>query len=1283
MESLLHSVSLADFDLHKGNTISQTYPASVDLAAEVRQSNLHDLCFPDGAHEAQCDTVYGVLDRIDGGQLYAVGFYRAVRTNLVKRGAVQRGILVLSREPLYRCLSGFVHKLLDWWIVLRRGLHSVSPVRMMPEGGSLTASIQTTPECPECPPPPVQSPASFNDAGEASKGWTEVVSEEIQLRNASPEVDAAFLQAIYDSLVGALSSPVELRTHLQCEVSFSANSWLKDSPAWDVEFNCTERLDAPRVSDGIGSVLGHGCDLRWLLSTFRLGVGTIYNALLSRETICFVGHGHAQGVGRAVLSCANLTGPLWLEATELAPYFTVSDASKIEKLPFCVCGSTNPFYEDTARNKWASLICHVHSGTVTPTKGGSEKEKSQSPTKTGEVRSHKMRRLLQHITQGVQDGRPEAWVRAFFQWHTARTVRDAVAGAPWSESSRLPPLVASSGFEERAGAHADSMESLLTLYTKCHEVNAAKMAVHVNWFATMLESFLPTAERSEDQQRALYAELKGFSWAEAATLEDVTTWACSSKTEEALLTQMWYEEEKVRRLLRRLQERVFLLIDAFNSGNERALRSDENRIFADTFNLPQFLLYNVPQQVILHTSSCSLALQVFDGLEEVEPLRTTGRLWITRNYFAFKAGWLSRRKAKDKSHTVEIFPFDIVRSVLRTPPDCSIMSDGLRVSLPGVMLYVGGLNNAFRTAALLQTLVEKQRGVQARVSQIDPVIAVQDQVIDMEDPLAVTRRVVIPSGLYLHERHVREEVWELQRYFPIVGWSKKLLPTDPPDFCDWSGQNQRRFDSVVLPPGWKWEGEWAAAGIPDSGGAAGSWEFSSDFKMGGWKEEKKKGKLDLCRRRCWVRVRELEKDSAGCVLPPPPPRTDGLRLSHEACARKAAREAVLDAEEAKLRAEQTKLRSALDPRHRDRLVVIRDRLEEIARLKLPQSSTQSPPEGVASLVPASTPVGGAVSIAEFHPRALLAEAPHSLSPDDFKAPDGDLNPFHSSSVYPGCGSSEVACNLGCRAQLLNAEDELIAETLGLLPKRSRGLSLSPARFMEGLGELRDQWRDVRADFKQSFAGGNKSAAASIAASALGGVGASGDNLGDPALGGRRASMSPSPVGSPAAREKQRHRWRSPPRSRGVVLLSEQDKQKAREDKDRRSPQNSPRCMELGKPPVMGDESPRQPRVQFIDPGAAEERSGTGGGSEEPGDGGPKAPGEAEGGRKTPPPDGAEFSVGTDVEVHSLQRLPEMNGQRGTVVAHQRRWDGAVVIVVNMPGGQQQALRPKNLRLIGQ
>lgn len=56
---------------------------------------------------------------------------------------------------------------------------------------------------------------------------------------------------------------------------------------------------------------------------------------------------------------------------------------------------------------------------------------------------------------------------------------------------------------------------------------------------------------------------------------------------------------------------------------------------------------------------------------------------------------------------------------------------------------------------------------------------------------------------------VKEESYENERWLPIEGFSKKLLPTDRYKFSSVDGGVERNIDKIRLPSmAWQWDGEW-------------------------------------------------------------------------------------------------------------------------------------------------------------------------------------------------------------------------------------------------------------------------------------------------------------------------------------------------------------------------------------------------------------------------------------------------------------------------------------------
>eukprot|EP01104_Vermistella_antarctica_P014200 TRINITY_DN4428_c0_g5_i1.p1 TRINITY_DN4428_c0_g5~~TRINITY_DN4428_c0_g5_i1.p1 ORF type:complete len:648 (-),score=154.01 TRINITY_DN4428_c0_g5_i1:9-1952(-) len=97
----IYSISIAEFDIDEGNTLSVTYPLAVDFGP--LNNKLADLCLPDGAHYHTEDWVYVFLwdYDVDHPALYGMAFFASVRDEKYKRGAVQRSVLLLSTQPYF------------------------------------------------------------------------------------------------------------------------------------------------------------------------------------------------------------------------------------------------------------------------------------------------------------------------------------------------------------------------------------------------------------------------------------------------------------------------------------------------------------------------------------------------------------------------------------------------------------------------------------------------------------------------------------------------------------------------------------------------------------------------------------------------------------------------------------------------------------------------------------------------------------------------------------------------------------------------------------------------------------------------------------------------------------------------------------------------------------------------------------------------------------------------------------------------------------------------------
>eukprot|EP00741_Cyanophora_paradoxa_P000491 tig00000405_g478.t1 len=94
------------------------------------------------------------------------------------------------------------------------------------------------------------------------------------------------------------------------------------------------------------------------------------------------------------------------------------------------------------------------------------------------------------------------------------------------------------------------------------------------------------------------------------------------------------------------------------------------------------------------------------------------------------------------------------------------------------------------------------------------------------------------------------ETYEHQRWWVGLSWCDKLLPADPPVWSLPDGTEPRPKSSFVIPPGYKWAGEWAVATQP--GGDEDGWEYADNHWNG---FSLKRSPLEhFTRRRKWTRV---------------------------------------------------------------------------------------------------------------------------------------------------------------------------------------------------------------------------------------------------------------------------------------------------------------------------------------------------------------------------------------------------------------------------------------------
>ena len=108
------------------------------------------------------------------------------------------------------------------------------------------------------------------------------------------------------------------------------------------------------------------------------------------------------------------------------------------------------------------------------------------------------------------------------------------------------------------------------------------------------------------------------------------------------------------------------------------------------------------------------------------------------------------------------------------------------------------------------------------------------------------------------------ECYENQRYYPVAGWSARLLPTDRPAWSNDEGTQARQFTDFKCPIGWQWTSEWTIE--RGAGGDGEGWSYAVEFTRE-WKGEAVKGGKHLVRRRRWVRKRQANNRGGSAPRP--------------------------------------------------------------------------------------------------------------------------------------------------------------------------------------------------------------------------------------------------------------------------------------------------------------------------------------------------------------------------------------------------------------------------------
>eukprot|EP00742_Colponemidia_sp_Colp-10_P015608 GILJ01017828.1.p1 GENE.GILJ01017828.1~~GILJ01017828.1.p1 ORF type:complete len:1062 (-),score=111.85 GILJ01017828.1:227-3244(-) len=396
-------------------------------------------------------------------------------------------------------------------------------------------------------------------------------------------------------------------------------------------------------------------------------------------------------------------------------------------------------------------------------------------------------------------------------------------------------------------AHVEISETIRN-YLHLAKKNRSLLVELDAWYQRLLTTLMASvAAESSDELVAFAQELLSFSATdEAVAGADDSIESCSSCPVQACVYQQSVDREIRLRITIDYRERCFCYLDVLTRGNYRAMVRKNNLYMSDFFlaNIVGAEVYNLPQQVVLYQSDCTQVLYA----NRIK-YKTTGTVYLTRNFLLFQAGKL----ALTKRH--QIVPYDLLRGVNRSSKGSWSIFDSASIKMmvdmtpnrkaetdsghAGPALIVDKRNMNETTALLsftnigngsdaffdiLQALYMKQQRVIKHLQHIPPLHVIPEGRGAKMRTIAGTEMICpvwIPRGLYtIASCIVYDEVWENQRLYPLLGWKSRLLPSDPPSFSDFSGYRSLSCDNsppAPCPQGFEWvDNTWVmACELPD------------------------------------------------------------------------------------------------------------------------------------------------------------------------------------------------------------------------------------------------------------------------------------------------------------------------------------------------------------------------------------------------------------------------------------------------------------------------------------
>jgi hypothetical protein len=606
----------------------------------------------------------------------------------------------------------------------------------------------------------------------------------------------------------------------------------------------TATLRAPLSSASIVDQFGFGASLRKLVKWFGSNIALIHWALLSRIPVMFVGD-TADDVGEAVRACVHLLRPIEVDISRFSPFATIEHTEALRtnaaSAVYIALGTTNAYLRETT---FPGVIkCNVDNGSLRTSSGDPPKV----PKKIVSLFTDMIRACADDTVKEVYVrcrmlrfnlGVLHQWVRndgLYYQLlYRAPNLIDTPMGTLASENTireesdsfllveeekqspgqaALSPSMASeTDLLPNASTYLAStvtLDQTAALLKRVHVAieqfqEAAKKNVEIiedteSWFHHVLDVLKEALyNASGPSQQALFDEVESFKIDEDRAT-DPSIHFCGSCCVEGLGTQQSLDRIQRLRFAVDFKERCFLLVDTFARNNPKALRRKGNRSFSDFFNFPDCVPYAFPQQVLFVKSSGTL-VTYFCRLK----MQTSGTFYISRNFLCFEAGSLAVRKRH------QIFPFDVMTNVAQEANGTLKANPVIRLSMDFgsgavCMAVLSDLGTPKGFFEILQLLFHRQKRLQKLLGNSATLLRCERRQLGFGMLCPLT----IPAGMHCNlTADYFDEVWENQRLYPIIGWSSRMLLSDPPAWSDYTGGREKKKDSVLLPTGFVWMSEW-------------------------------------------------------------------------------------------------------------------------------------------------------------------------------------------------------------------------------------------------------------------------------------------------------------------------------------------------------------------------------------------------------------------------------------------------------------------------------------------